>query len=456
MTPIQTPDRNPDAVVPQADTASHGLPPQVRAALRLHQDASEVTIGWVQLVVVLAFASLYAISPKTFPAEAEFIPIPWVLAAYLAFTVGRLAFAYARPLPRWFLALSVVADMALLLGTIWSFHLQYMQPAAFYLKAPTLLYVFIFIALRTLRFEPAFVLLSGGAAAVGWVAMAGYALVGDPYGAPVTRDYVFYLTSNAILIGAEFDKVVSILMVTAILAIAIVRARRLLVTAVEESLTARQLSRFISHDAAARITDLSHEVQVGRGEFREVAVMYVDIRGFTSLSKELAPDDVIALLAEYQHTVVPIIQDAGGDIDKFLGDGILVTFGTGVATGRETADALRAVDAALTALNAWRLRRAAAGLAAPDVGVAVSSGTVVFGAVGDPSRLEYTVIGPAVNLAAKLEKMTRVESVRALTDRQTWEKGLAQGYVPSGPREMRSGRSVNGVRDPVDLVIVAP
>ena len=79
--------------------------------------------------------------------------MPYALAAYFGFTVLRLGLAYRGRLPGWLLSLSVVIDMALLMGLIWSFHLQYHQPPSFYLKAPTLLYVFIFIALRALRFE---------------------------------------------------------------------------------------------------------------------------------------------------------------------------------------------------------------------------------------------------------------------------------------------------------------
>ena len=83
-------------------------------------------------------------------------------------------------LPAWLLALSIIIDMALLFGLIWSFHLQYAQPPSFYLKAPTLLYVFIFIALRALRFEAKYVVFAGLAAALGWLAMVLYVVFVDP------------------------------------------------------------------------------------------------------------------------------------------------------------------------------------------------------------------------------------------------------------------------------------
>ena len=131
-------------------------------------------------------------------------------------------------MPAWFLTLSVAADLTLLMMLIWSFHIQYDQPASFYLKAPTLLYVFIFIALRALRFEARFVLLAGLFSALGWLALVFYVVSIDPQDNMITRDYVAYMTSNTILLGAVFDKVISILMVTGILCVALVKARKLL------------------------------------------------------------------------------------------------------------------------------------------------------------------------------------------------------------------------------------
>ena len=112
------------------------LPARVHAAIQKQQDSSEIVISVIQLMVVTAFVTLYSISPKIFPPEVEFKPVPWVLGAYLVFTLVRLAIALRGRLPGWFVSLSIVADMSLLLLTIWSFHLQYMQPASFYLKAP--------------------------------------------------------------------------------------------------------------------------------------------------------------------------------------------------------------------------------------------------------------------------------------------------------------------------------
>lgn len=432
------------------------LPGRVKATIRVQEDGSEILIGWIQLAVVVTFGTLYLVSPKAFSVNAAFAPVPWALTAYLAFTLLRLSMAYRGHLPGWFLGLSVVVDVALLMGLIWSFHIQYEQPPSFILKAPTLLYVFIFIALRALRFEARYVLLAGIVAAAGWGLMIVYVIHADPNDSMITRDYVTYMTSNAILVGAEFDKIMSMLVVTAIIALALSRARRLLVTSVAEHAAARDLSRFFAPEIAERITQSERRITAGQGEKRDAAILSVDLRGFTTLAATMPADDVIALLTEYQARLVPVIRRCGGSIDKFLGDGIMATFGAAVETESYAADAMRAVDAILAEVDAWNAERRSAGEGPMQVGVSAATGRVIFGAVGDETRLEYTVIGDAVNLAAKLEKATKTEQVRALASAETWRAALAQGYIPSGAREERRDRAVAGVTERCDLVVLAP
>lgn len=427
------------------ETGEMRLPARVEAAIREQEAQNEILIGWVQLTVVSVWAVLYAVSPKTFGEMPVFEPIPMVLSAYFAFTILRLFLSYRRWLPAWFLALSVVGDIALLMITIWSFHLQYEQPASFYLKAPTLLYVFIFIALRSFRFEAKYVLLAGIGAVVGWMALVGYAMVVDPGDPMVTRDYVYYLTSNSILVGAEFDKIMSILMVTAILAVAIVRARRLLVRAVAEGMAARDLSRFFAPEVARKITGAEADIAAGSGDYRQATILYVDIRGFTALSARLEPKQVLEILAAYQALVVPVLRRHGATIDKFLGDGVLATFGATEPDPRHGAHALAAMAELLEKTRNWTPD---AGLLRPGalrICMAAASGQVVFGAVGDAERLEYTVIGDAVNRAAKLEKHTKSLGARAVCDAPTWQSALGTGTAALPATEILDGIAVEGI-----------
>lgn len=377
------------------------LPQRVQAAIRREQALSEVIIGWIQLGVVVTFWILYTIAPKTFSADAEFEPVPWVLSCYLAFTVLRLVLAHRGTLPDWLLYISVVIDMALLMILIWSFHLQYKQPASFYLKAPTLLYVFIFIALRALRFEARFVAAAGVTAAVGWLILVGYVIFNESM--DVTRDYVEYLTSNKVLLGAEFDKVITILMVTLILGIALYRARELLIESVVEGTTARDLSRFVPSEVVRHVQTSAEGVMAGEGELKETTILFSDLEGFTSLSEKLSPTELITTLNEYFTAVVEPIERHGGVVTQFQGDAILASFNQPRPDEDHAANAVRA---AMEIQQILKGRTFGDGLHLRSR-VGINSGVVVGGLVGTRDRLGYTVHGDDVNLAARLEQLNK-------------------------------------------------
>lgn len=431
------------------------VPARLNAVIAKEQQQGELLIGWVQAAAVLSWAVLYSISRKTFSDDAPFQPVPWTLAAYGAFIAVRLLLTYRGLLRDWHVTLSIIVDVTVLMVLIWSFHLQYEQPPAFYLKAPTLLYVFIFIALRALRFEARWVLLAGAVGAVGWSILLLYAVTAQGGSAPITHDYVRYMTSSSILLGAEFDKIISILMVSAVLAVALQRTRRLLVRCVVDHASAIELSRFVASGVAQKIVRADVSIVPGQAELRSAAALFIDLRGFTSLARQLTPDAVMELLGEYQKRVIPVIQQHSGSVDKFLGDGILASFGAVAASETYAADALQAADAIINEMRAWHNARVNAGLSAPRIGMAVASGEVLFGAVGDETRLEYTIIGDAVNFAAKLEKHTKIEQVIALTDATTFELAISQGYDPLSQRQRRRGRHIEGLVEPMDLVVLA-
>ncbi|MEQ8967615.1 MAG: adenylate/guanylate cyclase domain-containing protein [Azospirillaceae bacterium] len=437
----------------RGSAAVQALPDRVREAIRRQEIGSEVLIGWVQLGIVVTWAVLYSLAPKA-EGGTGWQPVPIALAGYFLFTLIRLSASYRGFTPTWFLNLSIVLDVAILMALIWSFHLQYGQPPSFYLKAPTLLYVFIFIGLRALRFDPRFVLTAGLVAAAGWLVLVGYAVATDMERDMVTRDYVEYLTGNKILLGAEFDKIISILMVTALLTFALARGRRLLLTAVAEGQAAADLKRFFAPQVARAITGAERALAAGEGEARDAAILMVDIRGFTRHAATVPPQAVMRLLAGYQARMVPVIRAEGGVVDKFLGDGIMASFNAADDRDAPAADALRAADAVLAAADAWNAERAAEGAPPLAVNAAVAAGRVIVGAVGDGDRLEYTVIGDPVNLAAKLEKHNKAESARAMTTAETFESARAQGYVPAGRIEIRRGRAIADTESPVDLVIL--
>ncbi len=394
------------------------LPERLRHSIQDQQERSEILISVIQLVIVSIFGLLYAIAPKTFTQEADFAPVPWVLSLYLAFSLFRFYLSVKRRLPDWMLYLSSVVDIALLLGLIWSFHLQYEQPPSFYLKAPTLLYLFIFIAIRALHFDPRFVISTGISAAAGWVLMVIYVMFSDPADSMITRNYVEYMTSNSVLIGAEFDKIVSILMVTGVLALALQRARSLLVESVIEGSAARDLSRFVPEEVAQKVIQSEEGAITGKGEVNECTILFTDIEGFTAISETLTPEQLIEALNHYFNLIAGPISQYGGVISQFQGDAVLATF------NMPKPDADHASNAVHAALE---IQSVLDGVVFGDniafnTRVGINTGSVVGGLVGSGDRVGYTVHGDNVNLTARLEQLNKDYGTRIIVSDSTRKK----------------------------------
>ena len=411
------------------------IPTRIAENIDAQQQASERIIGWAQLGIVGAFAILYAISPKTFSESAMFAPVPWFLGAYLLFTLIRLYLSYKNKLNFAFLIISIIVDIALLFGLIWSFHVQYEQPASFYLKAPTLLYVFIFIALRALRFEPGFVVFAGLTAAVGWLFMSYYAVskVGMEN---ITRDYVEYLTSNKILIGAEWDKVISILVVTAILTAVIARGQRLLKEAVQSTAAAEDLSRFVPDVIAQQIKHQSTEPDLNATETGECTILFVDLEAFTSVSETMTPQQLVTTLNAYFAVAAKPIHENGGIINQFQGDAILASFNIPKQNPDHAANAIKAGLEILRTLEHTDF----SGIKL-NVRIGINTGQVTGGLVGIPERVHYTVHGDDVNVASRLEQLNKSHGTRLLLSQKTMQAAGEEFNYRLVTEESLRGRS---------------
>ena len=378
------------------------LPERVQEDVALRQNEAERLIGWTQLLLVSFLGALWFISPPPL-VEVNFEPVPWVLAIYGSFTLFRLVASYRTRLPGWFLGLSIFMDVALLMSLIWSFHLQYSQPPSFYLKAPTVFYIFIFISLRALRFEPRYILMTGAASMLGWAVLMAYVIFSDPNDRMITRDFIEYMTSNAILIGAEIDKLVAIGLVTVLLAIATERARRSFVHAVYEGTAASDLSRFLSEEVAARITSANKALQPGDGEERTATVMFTDIEGFSTISEQLTPAELASTLNDYFGLLNAIVLEHGGVITHFQGDAMLVTFNAVSADSDHAGSALECAKSIVRSceentFGGGHVLRTRCG---------INTGSVLLGVVGSKERMAFTVHGDDVTLAARLEQLNK-------------------------------------------------
>lgn len=147
------------------------------------------------------------------------------------------------------------------------------------------------------------------------------------------------------------------------------------------------------------------------GEMRDVTVLFADIRGFTAMATALGAHAIVDLLNEYFSYMTDVIAAEGGVVDKFIGDGLMALFGLPAAHGD---DADRAVAAARNMQRALTLLTERPENPPLRIGIGVCTGPVVAGQIGSPDRMNYTVIGEAVNLAARLEAATKLYGSRIL------------------------------------------
>lgn len=177
--------------------------------------------------------------------------------------------------------------------------------------------------------------------------------------------------------------------------------------------------RYVTRQVAEEI--LSGRVALG-GERRVATVLFADIHGFTRLAEHMPPEEVLTLLNEVLGGMVGCVLDAGGVLDKYIGDAIMALFGVPVSAGSPAADARAAVECAMrmsVVLDEVNARRLAQGLGPVEVGIGVHTGALVAGNIGIPERMEYTVIGDTVNLSSRLEGLTRQLGQRILVSGET-------------------------------------
>lgn len=180
-----------------------------------NQFQGEVQIIGIQIILCLFWAALYTISPKGSLQEFSFEPVPMTVTVMLILILTRLILIVSGNLKNWILFIFVATEQLILLAMITSFHIQYIQPMAFIFKSPTFVYLFLFVAIRTLGQNRLYVLTSGIVACVGWLVLIIYTKIQESE--LVTHSYVEYMTDNKILIGAEIDKVICLFIFTLVM-----------------------------------------------------------------------------------------------------------------------------------------------------------------------------------------------------------------------------------------------
>jgi adenylate cyclase len=319
------------------------------------------------------------------------------------------------------------------------------------------IYLFAFIVASAFTYSPALVMWSGVCAATTWsLATLAVVLLPDTVAsmpsAGAHADAVRRAVDpHTVFLNVWGRQVVVFLVTAGSLATLVQRARRLVERQTSAERERANLSRYFSPNM---VDELAQADQPLGPTQQQVAVLFVDMIGFTRLAESLAPPAVIALLREFHGHMQAAVFAHQGTVDKYIGDAVMATFGTPRAGAHDASNALRAARAMCEATTAWNRARSARGEPPVGIGVGVHYGAVVLGDIGGESRLEFAVLGDTVNVASRLERATREVGATIVASDAVVGAARAEGgdiasvlaeFRPGPPQTLRGRVGVVGI-----------
>src|SRR6056297_1744925 len=208
----------------------------------------------------------------------------------------------------------------------------------------------------------------------------------------------------------------------------------------EEALRNR-LSRYVGNNLVEKLINLKDGVLL-ETERREVTVLFADIRSFTAIAERMTAEEVVRMLNQYFSVMVDIVFKNNGLLDKFVGDQLIAVFGLMESDANPPENAIRTALEMQQATRALMARRAREDQEAFDVGIGINTGVAIIGNIGSSNRMDYTVIGDCVNVAARLEEMANGGEI--LIGESTFQKSACDFNF-----ECRGDIYVKNKQDPV-------
>jgi len=382
------------------------------------------------LVFILCFTTiglqvLPELRERLFPTGIEWWMPLAAVGPFVLYEIGAFAFLSWRmsrgkdfPQPARFVNALIETSLP---GVIIYALAHHMEPQLVFGFWPPMLY-FVFIVLSTLRLDFRLSLWTGIVAAVQQFSLALWLLPLATTGDRPEEALIYHLSRSTML------------MIAGIAAAIVARAlRRQFENSVAAAVARDKVTNLFGQHVSPVVVDqlLGTNVQ---SERRMVCVLFLDIRGFTAMTRTRSADETVTLLNDFFAEMIEIVDRHHGFINKFLGDGFLALFGAALADPVAAANALAAGREMLKAVDAWNATHPKRAL---KVGIGIHIGEAITGSIGSPRRKEYTAIGDTVNLAARLEQLTKETGARLLLSEPTRAAAEAKDAIDLGALPIR-------------------
>src|SRR6516165_6911373 len=264
------------------------------------------------------------------------------------------------------------------------------------------------------------------------------------------------ISPNSIVFGARIQEVVVFMIVAVTLAVAVRRSNNLLIRHAAVERERGNLARYFSPNVVAELS--RHDEPLKQVRTQSVAVLFVDIVGFTALADARTPEDVVRTLREFHALMEQEVFRHSGTLDKYLGDGLMATFGTPFAGEADGSNALRCAQGMMAAADRWRDERKAAGKAPIRVSFGLHCGPVVLGDIG-LTCLEFAVIGSTVKAASRLEALTRALDCQLVASDDLVKQArteLDSAEAVFRPLMAQAPQTIRGLEQPIAIWTQAP
>ncbi|MEQ8655061.1 MAG: adenylate/guanylate cyclase domain-containing protein [Kiloniellales bacterium] len=331
-------------------------------------------------------------------------------------------------------------------------------PLAMQYRFDNFIYFFVLLAGATLAYSWRTVVAMGTWVALLWIlGILAIAVFSEapPAGDPALAAYadnprmVAVLDPYSLRLEVRVQEIVVFCIVAVTLAIGARRASRLLL---RQALLERERSNLARYFSPNVVEELSHNDEpLKQVRNQTVAVLFVDIVGFTAYAQTRSPEAVIGTLRGFHGLMEQEVFRHQGTLDKYLGDGLMATFGTPSTSGQDAVNALACARAMQAVLAGWNAERAAAGEETIRAGFGLHYGPVVLGDIG-ANRLEFAVIGNTVNIASRLEALTRPLGAAVIVSDDLIRAAAEQSASSlQGDLECRKSQSIRGLAEPMTI-----